>query len=89
MKTNENTEPSQPLRRLNPLNDFLFYKTMGEKGDEPQLTGFLNAVLVPSGRKLIETVEILDKKIYVKDLLLGKSCSLDVRAVLSDGTRVN
>jgi len=89
MKTNENTEPSQPLRRLNPLNDFLFYKTMGEKGDEPQLTGFLNAVLVPSGRKPIETVEILDKKIYVKDLLLGKSCSLDVRAVLSDGTRVN
>ena len=86
MKTNENTEPQ---RRLNPLNDFLFYKTMGEKGDEPQLTGFLNAVLVPSGRKLIETVEILDKKIYVKDLLLGKSCSLDVRAVLSDGTRVN
>jgi len=86
MKTNENTEPQ---RRLNPLNDFLFYKTMGEKGDEPQLTGFLNAVLVPSGRKPIETVEILDKKIYVKDLLLGKSCSLDVRAVLSDGTRVN
>ena len=86
MKTNENTGPQQ---RPNPLNDFLFYKTMGEKGDEPQLIGFLNAVLGPSGRKPVETVEILDKKIYVRDLLLGKSCSLDVRAVLSDGTRVN
>jgi len=86
MDTLENTEPS---RRFNPLNDFLFFKTMGEKGDEPQLTGFLNAVLGPSGRKPIETVEILDRKIYVKDFLMGKSCSLDARAVLSDGTRVN
>ena len=86
MKTNENTEP---LRRFNPLNDFLFHKTMGVKGNEPQLIGFLNAVLVPSGRKPIDTVEILDKKIYVKDIISGKSCSLDVRAALADGSRVN
>jgi len=31
--------------RLNPLNDFLFFKIMGEKGDEIQLLSFLNAVL--------------------------------------------
>ena len=86
MKTNENTEPQ---RRLNPLNDFLFYKTMGEKGDEPQLTGFLNAVLAPSGRKPIESLRIIEKKTFVKDVLQGKSCSLDVTAILKDGTRVN
>jgi len=27
--------------RLNPLNDFLFFKVMGEKGNEVQLLGFL------------------------------------------------
>jgi len=86
MKTKKKTEPS---RRFNPLNDFLFYKTMGEKGDEPQLTGFLNAILAPSGRKPIETLEIIEKKTFVKDMLEGKSCCLDVAAVLADGTRVN
>jgi len=86
MRANENIEPS---RRFNPLNDFLFYKTMGEKGDEPQLAGFLNAILAPSGRKPIETLEIIEKKPFVKDMLEGKSCTLDVRAVLSDGTKVN
>jgi len=86
MNTNEKTEPS---RRLNPLNDFLFYKTMGEKGSEPQLIGFLNAVLAPSGRKPIESLEIIEKKAFVKDLLNGKSCTLDVTAILTDKTRVN
>jgi predicted transposase/invertase (TIGR01784 family) len=79
----------EPQPRLNPLNDFLFYKTMGEKGDEPQLTGFLNAVLAPSGRKPIESLKIIEKKTFVKDVLQGKSCSLDVTAILKDGTRVN
>ena len=76
-------------RRFNPLNDFLFYKVMGEKGDEPQLIGFLNAVLGPSGRKPIESVEIIEKKSIMKDMLRGKSCKLDVMAFLSDGTKVN
>ena len=81
MNTRKKTEPS---RRFNPLNDFLFYKTMGEKGDEPQLTGFLNAILAPSGRKPIETLEIIEKKTFVKDMLEGKSCCLDVAAILEE-----
>ena len=85
----KNIKNTKPLRRFNPLNDFLFYKTMGEKGDEPQLAGFLNAVLAPSGRKPIETLEIIEKKPFIKEMLEGKSCTLDVRAVLSDGTKVN
>jgi len=86
METQNNT---RPLRRFNPLNDFLFYKVMGEKGNEPQLVGFLNAVLEPSGRKPIETLEIVEKKPFIGELLGGKSCTLDVRAVLEGGTRVN
>jgi hypothetical protein len=48
----------EPFARFNPLNDYLFLKVMGEKGDEPQLLGFLNAVLGRSGKKPIESVEI-------------------------------
>ncbi|MCL2599858.1 MAG: Rpn family recombination-promoting nuclease/putative transposase [Treponema sp.] len=79
----------EPLQRFNPLNDFLFYKVMGEKGDEPQLTGFLNAVLGPSGRKPITSLKILENRTFVRDMLGDKSCALDVRAVLADKTQVN
>jgi len=75
--------------RLNPLNDFLFFKVMGEKGNEVQLLGFLNAVLGRSGKKSIESVEILENQSFVKDISSGKSCILDVLAVLTDGTKVN
>jgi len=37
------------MKRLNPLNDYLFQKYMGEKGDEEQLLSFLNAVLSRTG----------------------------------------
>lgn len=76
-------------KRFDPLNDFLFYKVMGEKGNEPQLLGFLNAVLGQSGRKPIETLEIQESRDFVKELQEGKSCTLDVKAVLSDRTKVN
>jgi len=75
--------------RLNPLNDFLFFKVMGEKGNEVQLLGFLNAVLGRTGKKSIESVEILENQTFVKDIINGKSCILDVLAVLTDGTKVN
>ncbi|MCL2834743.1 MAG: hypothetical protein FWD78_16350 [Treponema sp.] len=42
-------QPTKTGGRANPLNDFLFLKTMGEKGDEEQLLGFLNAVLGRTG----------------------------------------
>jgi len=79
----------EPFQRFNPLNDFLFLKVMGEKGDEPQLLGFLNAVLGRSGKEPIESVEILEDKTFIKDILEGKSCILDVLAVLHNGTKVN
>jgi len=86
METTNNHEPSP---RLNPLNDYLFFKVMGEKGDEPQLIGFLNAVLGRSGKELIESVDIKENKTFVKNVFDGKSCILDILAVLHDGTKVN
>jgi len=49
-------------RRYDPLNNFLFYKIFGEKGDEVQLLGFINAVLGKSGNNLFTSVEILENK---------------------------
>jgi len=86
MKEKTNFEPSQ---RFNPLDDFLFLKVMGEKGDEKQLCGFLNAVLGRSGMEIIKYVDILENRSFVKDIITGKSCILDVLAVLEDGTKVN
>jgi hypothetical protein len=48
------------MDRLNPLNDFAFQKSLGEKGDEEQLAGFLNAVLKRTGNDGIESVEIIE-----------------------------
>ena len=86
METPEKRTPSQ---RPNSLNDFLFYKVMGEKGSEKQLIGFLNAVFAGTGRKPVESLEIRGDRTIVKDLRGGKSCVLDVLAVLTDGTAVN
>jgi len=86
MEINNSFESS---RRLNPLNDYLFYKIMGEKGDEEQLLGFLNAVLGHSGKEPIMSVEILENKSFVANVKNGKSCVLDVRAVLANSTMVN
>jgi len=79
----------EPFQRFNPLNDYLFFKVMGEKGDEKQLLGFLNAVLGRSGKKPIESVEIMENTSFEKDIIDGKSCILDVLAVLHNGTKVN
>ena len=85
---------NQATERLNPLNDYLFYKVMGEPGDEPQLLGFLNAVLGRSihghsSKKAVKDLEIQENNFFAADTINGKSCILDVRATLEDGTKVN
>jgi predicted transposase/invertase (TIGR01784 family) len=78
---------------LFPLSNFLFYKVFGEKGSEPQLISFLNAVIrhagVFSGKEPIKSVDIREDKEHLKEILNGKSCTLDILAFLEDGTRVN
>ena len=75
--------------RLNPLNDFLFFKVMGEKGDEIQLLGFLNAVLGRTGKNRFTSVKILENKNFSPEIIGNKASILDVRAKLQDGSRVN
>ncbi|MDR2576304.1 MAG: Rpn family recombination-promoting nuclease/putative transposase [Treponema sp.] len=76
-------------KRLNLLNDFLFYMIMGEKGDEVQLLGFLNAVLGKTGEDRFTAVEIIENKYLSPEVIGNKSSILDVRAVLQGKTRVN
>ena len=83
------TKPTKQGGRYNPLNDFLFLKTMGEKGDEEQLLGFLNAVLGKSGEDQYSSVTILENRNLTADVVGDKSSILDVRAVLQGGSKVN
>ncbi|MDR1898358.1 MAG: Rpn family recombination-promoting nuclease/putative transposase, partial [Prevotellaceae bacterium] len=75
--------------RMNPLNDYLFMKYMGEKGDEEQLISLLNAILQKTGMTEIVWVEIREDKTYTAEFVGDKSGVLDVRAKLADGTMVN
>jgi predicted transposase/invertase (TIGR01784 family) len=76
-------------KRYDHLNDFLFYKIMGEKGDEVQLLGFLNAVLGKTGEDRFTAVEIIENKYLSPKFIGDKGSLLDVRAVLQGKTRVN
>ena len=78
----------EPLARLDPLNDVLFIKVMGEKGDEGQLLGFLNSALKRTGDDRLISVEILENKTFTAEFLGDKTSILDVRAKLQDGTMV-
>jgi predicted transposase/invertase (TIGR01784 family) len=75
--------------RLNPLNDFLFMKYMGEKGDEEQLTSFLQGVLHKTKKDKIVSVTILENRLMSADIIGDKSGVLDIRAEMNDGSKVN
>jgi predicted transposase/invertase (TIGR01784 family) len=75
--------------RLNPLNDYLFLKVMGEKGDEEQLCSFLNAVLGRKGQDALESLEIIENKVMPAEVIGDKTSILDVRARTGHGERVN
>ena len=72
-----------------PLDNFFFFKVMGEKGDEVQLLGFINAVLNRTGDNRFNSVEILENKTFTGEVKGDKSNTLDVRAILQDSTRTN
>jgi predicted transposase/invertase (TIGR01784 family) len=75
--------------RLNPLNDYLFLKYMGEPGDEEQLLAFLNAVLQKNEKNRIASVKIEECKTFTAEIIGDKSSILDLRAVTADGVKVN
>ncbi|MDR1858735.1 MAG: Rpn family recombination-promoting nuclease/putative transposase [Treponema sp.] len=74
--------------RLDPLNDYLFLRVMGEKGDEVQLLCFLNAVLGRTGDDRLASVEIIENKTLPAEFLGGKTSILDVRKLKAMGISV-
>jgi predicted transposase/invertase (TIGR01784 family) len=87
MKTKQPATPEG--KPLNPLNDFLFYKYMGEPGDEVQLKAFINAVLADVGLPLVQAITIRENTTQAAAVVGGKKCVLDVLAVTERGTKVN
>ena len=80
---------SQILERLNPLNDYLFMKFMGETGDEVQLIALLNAILHKTDKDKIVSIKILEDKTKTAKVIDDKSSVLDLRAMMTDGTKIN
>jgi len=77
------------MERLNPLNDYLFLKIMGEEGDEEQCLAFLNAVLGSKSLKPVKLIKILENKAFVADVVGDKSSILDVRVETDMGEKIN
>jgi predicted transposase/invertase (TIGR01784 family) len=77
------------MERLNPLNDYIFLKVMGEEGSEAQCLAFLNAVLASKSLKPIKLVKILENKTFTPDIIGDKKCILDLRAEDEDKNRYN
>ena len=77
------------MERLNPLNDYVFQRLLGEKGNEEQLLSFLNAVLKRTGRDNLISVEILESKVLTAEIIGDKTSILDILAVTDNNTKAN
>ncbi|WP_040428799.1 Rpn family recombination-promoting nuclease/putative transposase [Acetivibrio cellulolyticus] len=77
------------MQRLNPLNDYIFKRIMGEEESKDNLIAFLNAVLDADDRKKLVSLEIVDNKELTKEMISDKSGRLDVRAKTADGVQLD
>ena len=77
------------MRKVKPLNDFIFKKIFGEKGNEDILISFINAILKRTNKDPIVEIEIVDNKQLTKELILDKTGIIDVRAKTSKGENVD
>ncbi|MBN1059298.1 Rpn family recombination-promoting nuclease/putative transposase [Clostridium botulinum] len=77
------------MRKVKPLNDFIFKKVFGEKGNEDILISFINAVLKRTKKEPIVEIEIIDNKQLNKALILDKTGIIDVRAKTSKGENID
>ncbi len=83
------TQEKKWMERLKPLNDFIFKKLFGEKGDEPMLLSFLNAVLQKTHREKITSITIKENTELTKELINDKMGRIDVRAVTNKGEEID
>ena len=75
------------MRKVKPLNDFIFKKIFGEKGNEDILISFINAVLKRTNKAPI--IEIIDNKQLTKEVINDKTSIIDVRARTAKGENVD
>ena len=73
------------MRKVNPLNDLVFRKVMGEQGNEVQLKAFLEAVL----NREFKSIQIVGAMELTPDIIGNKLSRLDVLATADDGTQIN
>lgn len=77
------------MQRLNPLNDYIFKRIMGEEESKDNLIAFLNAILDLDDQEKLVSLEIIDNKELIKESIFNKTGRLDVRAKTADGTQIN
>lgn len=77
------------MRKVKPLNDFIFKKIFGEKGNEDILISFINAVLKRTNKEPIIEIEIIDNKQLTKEVINDKTGIIDVRARTAKGENVD
>lgn len=77
------------MRKVKPLNDFIFKKVFGEKGNEDILISFINAVLKRTNKEPIVEIEIIDNKQLTKEVINDKTGIIDVRARTAKGENVD
>lgn len=77
------------MRKVKPLNDFIFKKVFGEKGNEDILISFINAVLKRTNKEPIVEIEIIDNKQLTKEVINDKTGIIDVRALTAKGENVD
>ena len=77
------------MRKVKPLNDFIFKKIFGEKGNEDILISFINAVLKRNNKEPIIEIEIIDNKQLTKEVINDKTGIIDVRARTAKGENVD
>ena len=77
------------MQRLKPLNDYIFGKMFGEKGDEEQLLSLLNAILSKTKRGKLVEIEIVEHRTFTAEVIGDKTSILDIRAVAEGGVKIN
>ena len=77
------------MRKVKPLNDFIFKKVFGEKGNEDILISFINAVLKRTNKEPILEFVIIDNKQLTKEVINDKTGIIDVRARTAKGENID
>ncbi|USK36744.1 Rpn family recombination-promoting nuclease/putative transposase (plasmid) [Bacillus sp. F19] len=72
------------MKRLRPLNDFIFKKLFGDNQDKELLIGFLNAILDDE----VKDLYIVEEKL-TKEKIDDKQGILDIKAICYSGEKIN